>query len=90
MTSLETKCNIIEEFMRDNRVFYPADKLTAFVSYNDFGIPMAQAVAYNLVILTDEGDSRVEETWKNFCELLGIPADGDYDDYDDCVRKARQ
>lgn len=86
---LQDKSGIIEEFMRDNSVAYPADQLSRFINYNDFGIPLAQALTYHLAIPTDEGERLIDETWGAFCDLLGIPAEEYYKDYDDCVRKAR-
>lgn len=84
MTDIDTKCSIIEEFTRED-VWFPAGALTDFMLHNDLGIPIAQAAAYRMVILTERGEEAIEETWAGLCELIGCPVDGDYEDYSDCI-----
>lgn len=84
---IKTKCEIIEEFVRDHIDDYPldSDDILTFIEYNDLGIPLAQAIAYDLVELKSEAISLIEETWSNLCEILGIDKDGEYENIADCL-----
>lgn len=82
---IESKCDIIEEFMREhilNDKFKDED-VDEFLEYNDLGIPLAQGVAYDLAELTDEGETLVEETWNGLCKLFSADPYGEYDGLDD-------
>lgn len=80
------KALILEQFARAftlgeiNRDFF-----TDFVIYNDLGIPLAQVVTYSLADLTEEGQNFLEETWQEFCILLDIDPDDEYDNLDDMI-----
>lgn len=86
--NIETKCSIIEEFMR-NFSFMPEtynhDDFIHFRIYNDLGVPLAQAFEYGLIKLEPDGERLVNETWENFCNMLEVDPDGEYDDISDIV-----
>lgn len=84
---IKNKAKIIEEFLRDEELIeeFLEDDINAFFSYNDLGIPIAQGLTYNLVLLTEEGTRVVDETWFNFCMLLEIDPNNDYETLEDCL-----
>ena len=59
--------------------------MAKFLIFNNVGIPLAQAVAYDLATLTKEGEFVLEETWINLCDLLNIDANEEYESLDDCL-----
>lgn len=84
---IETKCNIIEEFMRKHVLyeFFEEEDVKDFIEYNNLGIPLAQGVSYNLSNLTTEGQSLVDETWDSLCFILGVRSENDYEDLEDLL-----
>lgn len=84
---VKDKAKIIEEFLRDEELVeqFLEEDIDAFFSYNDLGIPIAQGLTYNLVSLTDEGTKVVNETWFNFCMLLEIDPNQNYETLEDCL-----
>lgn len=54
-----------------------------FIIYNDLGVPLAQALVYDLSTPSQDGERLIMETWQNFCDLLDIDPDDDYEDLDD-------
>jgi hypothetical protein len=88
MMDIETKCEIIEEFIREisgkEEIVENEDYLN-WRFYNDLGVPIAQGCIYGLLELTEEGEEIIEETWKSFCELLGVAPDGLYESIYDIV-----
>lgn len=80
---IKNKCDIIEEFMRDHVFGEQNDEeVFQFIKFNDLGIPLAQAVSYDLATLTKNGEFLVDETWIALCELFDVDPNGDYDDLD--------
>jgi len=83
------KSKIIEEFTRDllvNPEMYDPEDIEMFLEYNDLGIPLAQAHAYDLISgLTEEGSNVIEETWFYFCNMIDVDPDGEYDDLDEVL-----
>jgi len=84
---IKVKAKILEEFMRDlvmNPELYEQEDLSDFLSYNDLGIPIAQAYSYDLITgLTDEGEKLISETWLYFCNMMFVDPESDYEDLDD-------
>ena len=77
-----TKAEILVQFTQDNL----NDELYEdFFDYNDLGIPMAISVMQDLVILTDEGENLLDETWKELCQLFGADPNGEYENIDDLM-----
>jgi hypothetical protein len=84
---IKLKAKILEESMRDlvmNPELYEQEDLSTFLSYNDLGIPIAQAYSYDLITgLTEEGKNLISETWFYFCNMMFVDPDADYEDLDD-------
>lgn len=81
---IESIAKILEEFSRDFTTGeLDRDFFSDFVIYNDLGLPLAQAVVYELATPTKEGESLIVETWNNLCETLDADPLEDYDDLDD-------
>ena len=80
--NINAKCSIIEEFMR-NFSFMPEtynhEDFINFKIYNDLGIPLAQGYEYGLIKLEPEGEELINETWINFCNMLEIDPDEEYE-----------
>jgi len=78
----EDKCFLIEEFVREYGKYQYSHKsaeFLEFLSYNDLGVPIAQAFVYDLAILTEEGEALIEETWVNLCNMLNSNPYGNYE-----------
>lgn len=85
---IETKTEFIEEFMRNYALLpetYNNDEYITFKIYNDLGIPLAQAYAYDLVELTASGEDLINETWDNFCKLFEKDPNGEYENLEDIL-----
>jgi hypothetical protein len=87
---IETKCSIIEEFMRNFGMLaetYENENYVDFRIYNDLGVPLAQAVTYDLINLQEEGKNLINETWISFCNMLEVDPDEEYDSLQDIIPK---
>lgn len=88
---IEDISRILEEFARDfttgdlDREFF-----SDFVIYNDLGLPLAQAVVYELATPTKEGESLIVETWNNLCELLDANPLEEYADLDELLEESEE
>lgn len=84
----DQKCSIIEEFLR-NFSFMPEtynnQNFINFKIYNDLGIPLAQSYEYGLIKLEPEGIKIIDETWINFCSMLDIDPEEDYESIHDFI-----
>jgi len=82
MMDIEKRCEIIEQFVREyagsNESIRDEEYIT-FMAYNDLGVPLSQALTHNLINLTESGKIIVNETWTNFCDMIGIQVNGEYD-----------
>ena len=78
----KSKAEILVQFTQDN---YMTGEYDEFFDYNDLGIPLAIAVNQDMVILTDEGESCLEETWKDLCLLFDANPDDEYESIDDLM-----
>lgn len=79
---IDDKCFLIEEFVREYSKYEYSNQSQEFIdflSYNDLGVPMAQAFVYDLVMLTEEGEGLVEETWLNLCTMVNTDPNGSYE-----------
>lgn len=59
-----------------------------FVEYNDIGLPLAYAIANDIVKSTDTADKFIEETFALLVEALGIPDDTGFDNLDELLAVA--
>jgi hypothetical protein len=72
MTSFENKCSILADLWteyRDNPDF------VNFQEYNDLGLPIAYAIANNMVIKAPASELFVNETFDLLLSALEIPDD---------------
>jgi hypothetical protein len=85
----ELKAKIIEELVRDffnDPGMYEEAEITDFLVYNDLGVPLAQGIVYDLIdTLTPQGETLLQETWENFCNLFDADPDEEYDSLDDVM-----
>jgi len=53
-----------------------------FFQYNDVGLPMAYAIAEELVTPTNDGEAErlIDETWVMLCNYIEIDFDAEYAD----------
>lgn len=82
MINIDKKCGIIEEFIRSymgTNESIADESYISFITYNDLGVPLAQSVTYGLVALTEDGENLINETWLQFCAMIGIDPADDYD-----------
>jgi len=83
---LEEKAAIIEEFSKAFTTGYiDREFFSDFVIYNDLGIPIAQMISYQLGSLNESGQSVLEETWINLCDLLELNPEEEYDDFEEML-----
>lgn len=82
--NVEQASKIIEEVAKEfTEGNIDRDFFSQFIIYNDLGIPLAQSLVYNLSTPTADGERLIMETWNNFCELLDIDPQDDYEDLDE-------
>ena len=82
------KAMLLEEFVRSytkNPNSTTDETYLNFLLYNDLGIPLSQAVVYNLAHLTEEGEAIVNDTWENFCSIVEIDPEKDYESIDEMM-----
>ncbi len=78
----KSKAEILVQFTQDN---YMTGEYDEFFDYNDLGIPLSIAVNQDMVILTDEGEKCLDETWKDLCLLFDANPDDEYESIDDLM-----
>jgi hypothetical protein len=79
-----TKAEILVQFTQDE---FNSGEYDEFFDYNDLGIPMAIALTQDMIILTNEGEQLLEETWKELCLLFNANPDDEYESIDDLTTK---
>lgn len=79
-----TKAEILVQFTQDN---FNDEMYEEFFDYNDLGIPLSIAITQEMVILTDNGEQLLEETWNELCLLFSADANGEYETIDDLTGK---
>lgn len=77
-----TKAEILVQFTQDE---FNLGNYDDFFDYNDLGIPMAIAISQDMVILTDEGEKLLEETWIELCNLFKADPNSEYETIDDLI-----
>ena len=79
-----TKAEILVQFTQDE---FNSGEYDEFFDYNDLGIPMSIALTQDMIILTNEGEQLLEETWKELCLLFNANPDNEYETIDDLTNK---
>jgi hypothetical protein len=77
-----TKAEILVQFTQD---YFNSGEYEEFFDYNDLGIPMSIAITQDMVILTNEGEQLLEETWKELCLLFEADPNSEYETIDDLI-----
>jgi len=77
-----TTAEILVQFTQD---CFNSGEYEEFFDYNDLGIPLSIAITQDMVILTDEGENLLEETWKELCLLFEANPDDEYESIDDLI-----
>jgi len=68
-TTFENKCDILAEVFTD----YSGDEtFEDFVSYNDLGLPLAYAIATEIVKPTNKANILIDETFDMLLQLLVV------------------
>lgn len=81
-TPFSKKCEILNDFYMDNS---GTEEYDDFISMNDLGFPAAVLVMNGGAILTEVGDSFVNQTWIALCELLEVDHMGEYSSIDEMM-----
>lgn len=77
-TTLENKIAILSQLWTD---YKHDEEFADFVEYNDIGLPVAYAIANNIVISTELAETFIQETFDLLLAGLGV----EDDDYQDLV-----
>ena len=77
-----TKAEILVQFTQDS---FNDENYDEFFDYNDLGIPLSIAIMQDMVILTNEGEQLLEETWIELCNLFEADPNSEYETIDDLV-----
>ena len=75
-----TKAEILVQFTQDS---FNDENYDEFFDYNDLGIPLSIAIMQDMVILTNEGEQLLEESWADLCLLFEADPTGEYETIDD-------
>lgn len=90
-TTFSNRCNILAEIWMGYR---DDEQFVDFVEYNDLGLPLAYALANEIVVSTKVAEDLIDETWELLLgaldrddtgfetleEVFGIEGDGSEDD----------
>jgi hypothetical protein len=79
-----TKAEILVQFTQDE---FNSGEYDEFFDYNDLGIPLSIAITQDMVILTNEGEQLLDETWKELCLLFDANPEDEYESIDDLTTK---
>jgi hypothetical protein len=72
-TPFKIRCEILGQLWLSQR---ENEEYADFIKYNDLGLPLAYAIAENIVISTDVAEAVVSETWKMLLEGLEVEDQG--------------
>lgn len=84
-TDFSTKCRILADV--HSEATWNKD-LDEFRQYNDMGLPLAYAVAVDIVEPKEKAKEFIEETWILLCKLLEVDPDKEYEDSEDILSEA--
>lgn len=79
------KCQILSDFWLNYR---DQEGFEDFIEYNDLALPLAFAIAENIVESTKIAETYVLEGWELLCGALGLDANLDYQSIDDMFLEA--
>lgn len=79
-TTFSNRCNILAEIWMNYR---DESEFVDFVEYNDLGLPLAYAIAGDIVVSTKISEDLIDETWELLLGALGIEEDTGFESLDD-------
>lgn len=86
-TPFATKADILGELWLDYRT---DTEFQDFIEYNDIGLPLAYAIANDIVKTTDLATKFINETFALLLDGLGIEEDTGFDTLDDLLASAEE
>lgn len=86
-TNFENKCGILADVWLNYR---NDPEFADFVSYNDMGLPLAYAIANQIVKETDSAETFIDETFSLLLAGLGIDEDKGYEFLDELFIESEQ
>ena len=84
-TTFEDKASILADLWLNYR---QDDEFADFIEYNDIGLPLAYAIANDIVKTTDIATRFIEETFSLLLEGLDIQEDTGFENLDDLLGTA--
>lgn len=84
-TDFSTKCRILADVHSESTW---NDDLGEFKKYNDMGLPLAYAVAVDIVEPKEKAKEFIEETWLLLCKMLEVDPEKEYQDSVDILSEA--
>jgi hypothetical protein len=73
LTPFSVRCQILGELWLSHRA---SEEYADFIEYNDLGLPLAYAIAENIVTSTDVAEAVISETWAMLLEGLEVEDQG--------------
>ena len=84
-TSFENKCEILGEVWLTYR---NDEEFQDFIAYNDLGLPIAYAIANDVVKSTPKAETFIQESFDLLLSGLGIEEDAGYEFLDEVLADA--
>ena len=78
-TTFDNKASILADLWLNYR---QDEEFADFIEYNDIGLPLAYAIANDIVKTTDLATKFINETFDLFVEALGYGVDSGWSDLD--------
>jgi hypothetical protein len=69
-TDFSNRCSILGDLWLN---YKSEPEFEDFIEYNDIGLPLAFAIAQDIISASDMATKYVNETWDLFLESLGLP-----------------
>lgn len=84
-TPYSKKCEILSTFWMNYR---DQEGFEDFIEYNDLALPLAFAIAENIVESTQVAEVYILESWELMCSALGLDSKLNYESLDDMFLEA--
>ena len=86
-TPIEVRVEILSDLWLN---FRNDENFADFIEYNDLGLPLAYAIASNIVVVTDKAENFINETFLLLLASLGIEFDTGFADLDEILGIAEE
>lgn len=83
-TAFSDKCQILTGIWLEGR---DVEGFEDFITYNDLGLPLAYMLVAEIVGNTVKAEAIINETFDQLLELVGIPEDLGFKNFDEMVAK---